>query len=133
MNPTRSHHPRPRPATAAAIHAAAVGLLGACLCACNAERKAECDAFVAAMKPLDDGIPTADAVDRVQKQVEGLKLTDQALGVYAKNYTKTLTILAGTLRLKDTPEAPDGTNDVIKANLKEARTDKADAVRYCAQ
>jgi hypothetical protein len=85
------------------------------------------------MKPLDEGVPTADAVDRVKTQVEGLKLTDQALGVYAKNYTKTLTVLASTLRLKEAPEAPDGTSDVIKTNLKEARTDKADAVRYCAQ
>jgi hypothetical protein len=104
-----------------------------CVAGCDNERKEDCDKFLAIMKPLDEGTPTADAVERVQKDVAALKLRDQALGVYAKNYAGTLTVLAGTLRLNEGPSAPDGTNDVIKAKLKEARTDKADTVRYCAK
>lgn len=100
---------------------------------CDNERKEDCDKFLAAMKPLDEGTPTADAIERVQKEVAALKLRDQPLGVYAKNYLDTLAVLAGTLRLKEGPSPPDGTDDVIKAKLKEARTDKADAIRYCAQ
>jgi hypothetical protein len=124
----RPHHPA-RIATAAAF---VLATLGASI-ACNSERKAECDRFVEAMKPLDEGVPSPDAVERVQKSVEGLKLEDQPLGVYAKNYAATLTVLSSTLKLKATGAAPDGTDDVIKEKLKEARTDKADTERYCSR
>jgi hypothetical protein len=81
---------------------------------------------------LDQGTPSADQVERVQHEVDGLKFQDQPLGVYAKNYTSTLTVLSSTLKLKDGPAPPDGTDDVIKAKLKEARADKVDAQRYCS-
>ncbi|MGA7123175.1 MAG: hypothetical protein WBY94_23950 [Polyangiaceae bacterium] len=100
---------------------------------CNAQRRQECDRFVAAMKPLDDGTPTADLVDHVHQDVQALNLEDQPLHIYATNYQNTLTVLASTLRLKADPSAPDGTDDVIKTRLKEARTDSEDVRRYCAQ
>ena len=100
---------------------------------CNPERKAECDRLMAAMKPVSDTVPTADGVDSVKASVSSIKFQDQTLGVYAKNYSQTLTVLSSTLRLKTTPDAPDGTDDVIKRNLAEARTDAKDTARYCAQ
>jgi hypothetical protein len=101
--------------------------------ACNPERKQECDKFLAAMKPLDLGTPSAEAVDGVKKEVAALDLQDQPLHIYAENYQNTLTVLSTTLRLKDDPSAPDGTDDVIKTHLKEARADSQDVQRYCAQ
>ncbi|HEY4015523.1 MAG TPA: hypothetical protein VGM06_19400 [Polyangiaceae bacterium] len=118
------------------MHLAAAGavvLLLAAASACDPERKQECEHFSAAMKPLDQGTPSADAVDRVRTQVERLNLQDQTLGIYAKNYTQTLTVLASTLRLKADPGAPDGTDDVIKTRLKAARTDADDVTRFCAE
>jgi hypothetical protein len=100
---------------------------------CNEQRKQECDRFVTAMKPLEQGTPTVEVVQSVSKQIEGLKLQDTALQVYAKNYVETLTVLAKTLEVKASPSAPDGTDDVIKQNLKKARTDASDVQRYCAQ
>jgi hypothetical protein len=100
---------------------------------CNAERKEECDKFLAAMKPLDQGMPTGEGVERVQSDVGAIQFQDQPLGVFAKNYKATLTVLSNTLKLQASPSPPDGTDDVVKANLKAARTDKDDAVRYCSQ
>jgi hypothetical protein len=100
---------------------------------CNAERKQECDKFLAATKPLDQGTPTVEMVESVKKQIGAIQFTDQTLGIYAKNYDKTLGILSGTLQLKASPNPPDGTDDVIKKNLKSARTDASDVQRYCAQ
>jgi hypothetical protein len=101
--------------------------------ACNQERKQECEKFLAAMKPLDEGAPSADSVDRVNKEVEALNLQDQPLQIYATNYRNTLTVLSNTLRLSADPSAPDGTDDVIKTHLREARADHEDVRRYCAQ
>jgi hypothetical protein len=114
------------------------GLLGCALLAataggCNAERKQECDKFTAATKPLDQGTPTADVVESVSKQVDGIQFQDTTLAIYAKNYKVTLASLASTLKLKASPSPPDGTDDVIKQKLKEARTDAGDVARYCAQ
>ena len=112
----------------------ALGALGAA--GCNAERKEQCDKLLSAMKPLQADAPSGDEVDRVNQSVGGLQLTDQPLGVYAKNYRATLTVLSNTMKLQSTagPDGPpDGTNDVIKQNLKEARTDYDDVSRYCAQ
>lgn len=89
--------------------------------------------MLAAMKPLDDGMPTADTVDRVRKDVSALKLQDQPLHIYAQNYENTLTVLSNTLRLEASPSAPDGTDDVVKSRLNEARTDRVDAARYCSE
>jgi hypothetical protein len=115
-----------------------VGLLAGVLVAlaasgCDNERKQECSQFIAAMKPLDEGTPSADTVDSVSKQVGAMKFQDQPLGVYATNYRKTLDVLSNTLKLKASGSPPDGTDDVIKKNLKEARTDKDDVQRYCSQ
>jgi hypothetical protein len=101
--------------------------------ACNPERKQECDKFLAAMKPLDEPAPTADVVDRVSREVDTLDLQDQPLRIYATNYRNTLTVLSSTLHLRSDPSAPDGTEDVIKARIKEARADSQDVQRYCAQ
>ena len=103
------------------------------LSACNVQRKQECDRLVTAMKPLDQGMPSAEVVDSVAHQVDGLHLQDDTLGIYATNYLATLKVLSSTLQLKADPNAPDGTDDVIKANLKTARTDASDVARFCAQ
>jgi hypothetical protein len=115
------------------------GLVAAALVAalaasgCDNERKQECSQFLSAMKPLNEGTPSADTVDSVSKQVASIKFQDQPLGVYADNYRKTLGVLSNTLKLKASGSSPDGTDDVIKKNLKEARTDKDDVQRYCSQ
>jgi hypothetical protein len=101
--------------------------------ACSQERKQQCDKFLAAMKPLDEGTPSAEVVDRVRQEVQALNLEDQPLHIYATNYQNTLTVLASTLRLKADPSAPDGTDEVIKTHLREARVDREDVTRYCAQ
>jgi hypothetical protein len=103
------------------------------LFACNPGRNQECEKFLAVMKPLDEGAPTAEAVDRVGKDVEALNLQDQPLQIYATNYRNTLTVLSTTLLLQKDPSAPDGTDDVVKTHLKEARADSQDVRRYCAQ
>jgi hypothetical protein len=118
------------------MHLAAAGaaaLIVAATGACNPERKQECERFSAAMRPLEQGTPSADLVDGVRAQVERLNLEDQTLTIYAKNYVQTLTVLASTLRLKSDPDAPDGTDDVIKTRLQSARTDADDLAHYCAQ
>jgi hypothetical protein len=111
---------------------AAAALAASLPSACNTERKQECDRFIAATKPLEQGIPTADAVDSVAKQVSAMTFQDEPLGIFAKNYVQTLGVLSSTIRLKDEPSAPDGTNDVIKQKLKSARTEASDLQRYCA-
>jgi hypothetical protein len=113
------------------LAAGSLALVG--LTSCDTARKAECEKFLVAMKPLDEGMPSADAVDRVAQAVSALTLQDQPLSVYRTNYKATLTVLSSTLKLNDTPEAPVGTNDIIKAKLKEARTARVDTERYCAQ
>ena len=135
--------PRPQTTAAGAHHltalaaltvlAGSVSLGAVLLTGCNPERKAECDRLMAAMKPVSDAPPTADGVDSAKASVAAIKFEDQTLGVYAKNYSQTLTVLSSTLRLKTSPDAPDGTDDVIKRNLAEARTDAKDTARYCAQ
>ena len=100
---------------------------------CDEARKKECDALLGAMKPIDLGTPTAATVDDVIKQVDALKFQDQPLGMYAKNYRQTLTVLSATLKLKASSNAPDGTDDVIKQNLKDARTDRDDVQRLCSK
>ncbi len=104
------------------------------LAACDEARTQECDALLGAMKPMGPtGTPTGDTVAAVMKQVAGLKLQNQALAVYAKNYEQTLTVLTATLKLKAGSSAPDGTDDVIKKTLAEARTDQDDVQRLCSK
>jgi hypothetical protein len=113
------------------------GLLGPLgLVGCNEQRKQECDKLLAAMAPLKEGTPTSEVVDKANADVGAMTFQDQPLGVYAKNYEQTLSVLSNTIKLKENaPSAdavPDGTQDVIKKNLAEARTDDADITRYCA-
>jgi hypothetical protein len=113
-----------------------VGVLSAL--GCNEDRQQECRGFVEALKPLDapDGsekvIPSLDAVNAVKKQVEALKLQDQPLQIYRGNYVKTLAVLVNTLEVKSSSMPPDGADDVIRKNLKEARADAADVRKYCS-
>lgn len=100
---------------------------------CDDTRKQECDKLLTAMKPLDQGTPSADTVDAVTKQIDGMTFQNQPLGVYAKNYKATLGVLSSTIKLQAGGSAPDGTADVIKQKLKEARTDRDDVSRLCAQ
>jgi hypothetical protein len=107
--------------------------------ACNEDRQRECQALVAAMKPIDapDGneraVPSLETVTSVKKEVEALKPSDHPLHIHADNYAKTLSVLANTLALKTSSSPPDGTDDVIKKNLKDARAQAADVRRYCAE
>jgi hypothetical protein len=103
------------------------------LVACNPERNQECERFLAVMKPLDEPAPSIETVDRVAKDLEAINLQDQPLQIYATNYRNTLTVLSNTLKLQKDPSAPDGTDDVVKTHLKEARADSQDVRRYCAQ
>lgn len=112
------------------------GVLVATLSACNTERKQECDKFISAMAPIQEGTPSVDAVDRVGQAFDAMQFQDEPLHEYSKNYRATLTVLSNTLKLKATADPdgpPAGTDDVIKTNLKEARTDFDDVSRYCAQ
>jgi hypothetical protein len=112
-----------------ALAIAAAGVLAHC----NADRSRECDKFLAAMKPLDQGTPSAETVDRVRQEVDAIKFDTQPLSIYAKNYSEGLSVLSATLKLQAGPEPPDGTDGVIMTKLKEARTDSVDVARYCAQ
>jgi hypothetical protein len=126
------------------IPAALAGLVGGVVCAatlallagCNTQRKQDCDKFLTAMGPMQGGTPSVDAIDRVYDDVASIQFGDEPLREYATNYKNTLTVLSNTLKLKASagPDGPpDGTDDVIKENLKEARTDFDDTTRYCAQ
>jgi hypothetical protein len=107
--------------------------------ACDEQRRHDCDALVAAMKPLDapDGnekiVPTLETVDAVKKQVQAMKVGDHTLSIHVQNYAKTLGVLSNTLALKSSSSPPDGTDDVIRRNLKEARSEANDVKRYCAE
>ena len=109
----------------------------ATLAGCNTTRKQDCEKFLPAMSPMQGGTrPSADAVDRVHETVAAIQFEDEPLREYATNYKNTLAVLSNTMKLKagagpDGP--PDGTDDVIKQNLKDARTDFDDISRYCAQ
>ncbi|HEY8088698.1 MAG TPA: hypothetical protein VIF09_12655 [Polyangiaceae bacterium] len=99
---------------------------------CNEEKQQECGKFVLAIKPLDQGNPSSAAVDSVAKQVAGMAFKDQTLTIYAKNYGERLKVLSNALTLQESPNAPDGTNDLVKKTLGLARTDADDVRRYCA-
>ena len=122
---------------------ARAGLVGVCACAtlvflagCDSQRKQDCAKFLPAMSGMATGVPSVETVDQVLTSVGGIQFADEPLKEYATNYKNTLTVLSNTLKLKagagpDGP--PDGTEDVIKQNLKEARTDFDDISRYCSQ
>jgi hypothetical protein len=113
------------------IRVAAMVLIVLAAPACNSERLQECARLTAAIQPIYEGTPSAATVDRVSGEVSAMKFQDQPLGIYAENYRQSLTVLGNTLRLRDGPSPPDGTDDVIKEKLKQARTDREDIRRYC--
>jgi hypothetical protein len=107
--------------------------------ACDEQRRRECDALVVAMKPLDahegneKALPTLETVDGVKKQAESMKVSDHTLTIHVQNYVKILGVLSSTLALKSSSSPPDGTNDVIRTNLQQARSEASDVKRYCAE
>ena len=103
------------------------------IASCNPQRQQDCEKIVSAMKELDEGSPNAAIVDQINQQVQALQLQDQPLQIYAENYRNTLSGLSSSLRLNESSSAPDGTDDVIKSQLKIARTDSRDVQRYCSQ
>jgi hypothetical protein len=113
------------------IRVAAIVLSVLAAPACNSERLQECTRLAASIQPIYEGIPSAATVDRVSAELVAMKIQDQPLSIYAKNYQESLTVLANTLRLKEGPSPPDGTDEVIKLKLKQARTDREDIQRYC--
>jgi len=125
------------------IPVARAGLVGVCACAtmvflagCDSQRKQDCAKFLPAMSGMATGVPSVETVDQVLTSVGGIQFADEPLKEYATNYKNTLTVLSNTLKLKSSagPDGPpDGTEDVIKQNLKEARTDFDDISRYCSQ
>lgn len=127
------------------VRLAFVLLLSLSALACNADRRQECEKLLAAMSSLEAmaspsptgrrelAPPTAEQVDWVKVGVSALALHDQPLAIYAENYLKTVTVLSSTIQLKAGASPPDGTDDVIRAKLAEARADRDDVQRYCAQ
>jgi hypothetical protein len=107
--------------------------LGLALAGCDSPRKDECERLLSTMKPLDEGTPSAETVERVRTAVDAMRFEDQPLDVYAKNYKETLTVLANALKLKAGDSPPDGADDVVKAKLRIARTARVDTARYCAK
>jgi hypothetical protein len=103
---------------------------------CNTERKQECDKFLSIIKPIDEssvgGGPSSATLDRMNSELSAIHFQDQPLSVYAGNFEHTLTVLSGTTKLKEGPSAPDGTDDLLKTQLKKARTDRDDLQRYCS-
>ncbi|HXX70403.1 MAG TPA: hypothetical protein VEK07_24695 [Polyangiaceae bacterium] len=103
------------------------------LVSCNGTRKQECDQFLAAMKPLAAGTPSVELVDTASRSVSAIQFQDQPLREYASSTKATLKTLSETIRLQATPSPPDGTDDLVKAKLKEARGEIDDVTRYCAE
>lgn len=103
------------------------------LTACDAERKDECDRFLAAMKPVLADSPDRASIDRVKAAIAALQLQDKPLREYAASTKATLAVLSGTLEVQASPSAPDGTDALVKEKLKEARGEQNDVARYCAQ
>jgi hypothetical protein len=120
------------------------GLRGGIVCAvtlaalagCDSTRKQDCEKFLPAMSPMQIDAPSLDAVDRTYASVSAIRFEDEPLREYSTNYKNTLSVLSNTLKLMANagPDGPpDGTDDVLKRNYKEAHTDFYDVSRYCAQ
>lgn len=110
------------------------GVLGVlALAGCNSERKQECGKLLTALEPIDDPSPRSATLGRMRSDVAAIHFQDQPLSVYARNYEHTLTVLEGTTKLKEGSSAPDGTDDLLKTQMKKARTDRDDIERYCSQ
>jgi hypothetical protein len=101
------------------------------LAACDEARARECKDMISATAGLDEATPTSAGVSRIQQSLDPNKLEDKPLSEYATSLKTTLGILQGTLALKEGPEPPDGTDDVVSNKLKAARTIRGDIVKYC--
>ncbi len=101
------------------------------LAACDAERQQECGKLQAALKPLGEA-PSAETVKRAHDAVMAIQFQDEPLHEYAKSAAATMTVLANTMDLQADPSAPDGTNDVVKAKVKELAGEQAEVTRYCS-
>jgi hypothetical protein len=100
---------------------------------CNTERKQECDQFLTTMKPLEGTTPSGDAVQHIQTSIEAIQFQDQPLREYALSTKTTLRVLANGLNTQASDSPPDGTDDLVKSKLREARVERDDVARYCAQ
>jgi len=103
------------------------------LAGCNSERKQECDKLLTALKPIDEASPSSSTLGRMKSDVAAIHLQDQPLSVYAHNYEHLLTVLEGTTKVKEGSSPPDGTDDLLRTQLKKARTDRDDITWYCSQ
>ena len=126
-------------AIAAAAMLTFTGVLLIALSSCSSERAKECETLKAALRPLGDdqasasSAPSADGVARWRQTLDSVSLQDQPLREFAGKLRGVLDVLSSTLALKESPSAPDGTDDVIKSHLKKARTIRADVAHYCAE
>lgn len=103
------------------------------LAGCNSERKQECDKLLTALRPMDDSSPTSSTLGRMKSDIAAIHFQDQPLSVYAHNYERSLTMLEATTKLKEGSSPPEGTDELLKTQLKKARTDRDDIKRYCSQ
>jgi hypothetical protein len=115
--------------TTAALAACAAGAMASC----NNQRKQECERFLAAMPTFDAAPASLETVRHARDAIEAIAFEDEPLREYAKTTKATLAVLSNTLSVSNSPSPPEGTDDVIKQQLKEARTNRDDVVRYCSQ
>lgn len=103
-----------------------VALLG-----CDNTRQQECGQFLSAMKPLAQGTPSQEIVDSAESKISAIQYLDQPLREYALSTKATLHTLSESIRMQNGPSPPDGTDEVVKAKLNEARGEDDDVIRYC--
>jgi|GEM_PF-1888962 hypothetical protein len=108
------------------------GVLAICA-ACNTERKKECDQLISALAPLDDEPLTSASLARLRSAIDAQTLDDQPLHEYASTLKSTLEVLWSTLAVKEEPSPPDGTDDVVKAKIKQAKAARDDVTHYCSE
>jgi hypothetical protein len=101
--------------------------------ACNTERKKECDELISVLTPLDDEAPTSASIARLRSAIDAQKLDDEPLHEYAGTLKSTLEVLWSTLAVKEAPSPPDGTDDVLKAKIKQAKAARDDIAHYCSE
>jgi hypothetical protein len=110
-----------------AVLAVSIALAG-----CDGERKRECDQFLATLKPIGEGAPTAAVIGRVREGLSAMAFGDKPLSEHAANVKRTLEVLDNGLTTLEGPSPPDGTDDLVKSKLKEALAERDDVARYCA-
>jgi hypothetical protein len=113
----------------AALSAAILVLSSACV----TERKKECMQLASVLAPLDEAAPSHASLNRLKAAIEAQPLDDEPLHEYANTLKATLEVLSNTLALEEAPSPPDGTDDVVKAKLKEAKAVRDDVTHYCAE